>query len=310
MDNFRVPKAPGSGGSLASQDSLDAVRGNISPTRERRQERNISPTRDRHRLSRPSSREQILDEFAKRAHGKPESPMPKSTFKVVLTARVLATTTVQFNVSAVTNLGERVVAVGNCNVLGMWEPRNGLVLDTNNSIFPRWQGEAAVSSGDAIEYKYVIIREDGEYRWENDIENRMFTPEGKRIQLDDGKFNVEPARLLNDSKISLDKKSKRSAKHFTEMDMQLEKDDTLYVLSYRLPLACARDASGKLSFEWLTMLSDSKVRQRGDTKVMRSMSRHATYVIERLRQLRPRCNVRFVGGLAVDVADGEREQVL
>ena len=41
--------------------------------------------------------------------------------------------------------------------------------------------------------------------------------------------------------ISLDKKSKRSAKHLTGMDMQLEKDDTLYVLSYRLPLECVRE---------------------------------------------------------------------
>ena len=52
--------------------------------------------------------------------------------------------------------------------------------------------------------------------------------------------------------------------------------------------------------------SDSKNRQGGDTKVMRSMSRHATYVIESLRQLRPRCNVWFVGGLGVNVADDER----
>jgi trehalose 6-phosphate synthase/phosphatase len=92
--------------------------------------------------------------------------------------------------------------------------------------------------------------------------------------------------------------------------MEIEKDDTLYVLSYRLPLACARDESGKLTFEWLTMLSDSQIRQAGDTKVMRSMSRHATYVIESLRQLRPRCNVWFVGGLGVHVAEEEREQVM
>jgi hypothetical protein len=273
----------------------------------------LSPTRDRVgsglRLSRPSSREQILNEFSKNSSGTKQSDV-RASFQAVNKARGLASTTVQFNVSVTTQLGDRVVVVGNCTPLGMWESRNGLELDTNPSLYPLWRGEAAVPSGDAVEYKYVIIGADGDMRWEDDIENRMFTPEGTRTVLEDGNFNVETARLLNESKQSVEKKVKRGVKHFTEMPMEIEADDTLYVLSYRLPLACSRDeASGQFQFEWLTMLSDSKTRQGGDSKVMRSMSRHATYVIESLRQLRPRCNVWFVGGLGVRVAQEEREHV-
>ena len=262
------------------------------------------------RLSRPSSREQILNELRGSSSGKPDTASILGSFNAVKTARGQASTTVHFKVSAMTNLGDTVVVVGNCNTLGLWEPRNALVLDTNPTIFPTWQAEAAVPTGDVVEYKYVIISADGESRWETDIDNRMFTPEGTRTVLEDGQFNVETARLLNQSKESVEKKSKRGVKHFTEMEMDLEADDTLYVLSYRLPLACSRDSAGNYSFEWLTMLSDSTKRQGGDTKVMRSMSRHATYVIENLRQLRPRCNVWFVGGLAVDVDDADREGVI
>jgi len=287
-----------SSGTLTKQGSSDSVR-SISPLRDR------EPPRQR--LSRQSSREKIMSELSRGATGKQESLL--STFQAVKTMRGQASTTVNFRVSVATNLGEKVVVVGNCNPLGMWEPRNGLELHTNPAVFPLWQGEAAVPSGDAVEYKYAIMGADGEFRWEDAIDNRMFTPEGMRAVLDDGQFNVETARLLNDLKESVEKKSKRGVKHFTEMEMEIETGDTLYVMSYRLPLACSRDAAGKLSFEWLTMLSDSKNRQGGDTKVMRSMSRHATYVIESLRQLRPRCNVWFVGGLGVNVADDEREHV-
>lgn len=264
------------------------------------------------RLSRPSSREQILNELSGKtnASGKPQTEALRDSFQAVRTARGQASTSVQFNVSASTNLGEQVVAVGNCTSLGMWEPRNGLVLHTSAALFPLWRGEAAVPSGDAVEYKYVIVGPEGETRWEDDIDNRMCTPEGSRTVLEDGKFNVETARLLNESKHSVGKKYKKGVKHFTEMEMEIEAQDTLYVLAYRLPLACSKDpATGLYEFDWLTMLSDSKKRQGGDSKVMRSMSRHATYVIESLRHLRNRCNVWFVGGLGVHIAEEDRAEV-
>jgi len=47
------------------------------------------------------------------------------------------------------------------------------------------------SSKQAVEYKYVIVRDDGEYVWETSIDNRMFTAEGAVLHLDDGHFNVE-----------------------------------------------------------------------------------------------------------------------
>ena len=117
-----------SGGStLRSQGSDGSIR-SISPMRER-----DSKTR----LSRPSSREQILNEFSRGALGKPDSF--SSTFQVKSNAPHAASTTVNFQVSVATNLGERVVAVGNCTPLGMWEPRNALELHTTPAVFPLWQ---------------------------------------------------------------------------------------------------------------------------------------------------------------------------
>ncbi len=54
-----------------------------------------------------------------------------------------------------------------------------------------------MASGDAFEYKYVIISADGEVRWESAIENRMYTPEGENIVLDDVRFNDKRYRQGN-----------------------------------------------------------------------------------------------------------------
>lgn len=146
----------------------------------------------------------------------------------------------------------------------------------------------------------------------------------------------------------------------------IEKSDTIYIITYRLPLITHRDpVTGQLSFQWLSMLSDTKRREMDNTKVMRSMSRytqtqmailakanaralllssvlcttyqlfpapvclnpphqdrdtyrvlrnpkqhrHATYVIENLRELRSQCNVCYVGGLGIDVPEDQRDQV-
>jgi hypothetical protein len=89
------------------------------------------------RLSRPSSREQILNEFSRGKPGKPDDCA--STFQVKSNAPHAASTTVNFQVSVATNLGETVVAVGNCTPLGMWEPRNALKLRTTSAVFPLWQ---------------------------------------------------------------------------------------------------------------------------------------------------------------------------
>ena len=51
------------------------------------------------------------------------------------------TTTVNFQVSVATNVGERVVAVGSCTPLGIWEPRKGIELHITNATFPLWQAQ-------------------------------------------------------------------------------------------------------------------------------------------------------------------------
>ncbi|EKX36313.1 hypothetical protein GUITHDRAFT_145880 [Guillardia theta CCMP2712] len=298
-----LPTIP-SGGTLSSrtnsQSSIQSFTGNPGGSANDLSRPPVSAT-PKARLSRPSSREQILNEFKQG----PDSQMLKLSSG---SGRVV--TNVEFQVTANTEVGDLVVVTGSSLELGSWEPRNGVVLSTDNHRYPMWSAIVDLPTGQTIEYKYSIIKQDGTVTWENDIENRMITPEGTSVVLDDGRFNSERARLLNKKKQSLEKGKKDLGKHFLELQANLDKSDTIYIITYRLPLSTHRDpVTGKYSFEWLSQLSDSKLREMDNTKVMRSMSRHATYVIENLRDLRSRCNVWYVGGLGIEVSEEDQEQV-
>lgn len=195
----------------------------------------------------------------------------------------------------------------NMQEFGFWEPRNGIELCTSPDKYPTWSCNAQLASGHSVEYKYVVIRADGAVQWEANIDNRMFTSEGTVLVLDDGSFNEESAMLLNKDFASVQPEKKRL---IGDAEVAIEGADTIYVMTLRLPLISQRDLNtGRFSFEWLSFVSDSTQRENESTKVTRSMSRHAGYVVESLRSLRTKCRVIFVGALGIDVPEAEREDV-
>ncbi len=98
-----------------------------------------------------------------------------------------------------------------------------------------------------MKYKYVVLQADGNVRWEG-IPDRMFTPEGMNITLEDGHFDVERARLLNKNLVSVgggDVGSRKSKGKMAGLDClhstaKIEAADTIYIMTYRLPLVTTR----------------------------------------------------------------------
>lgn len=126
-----VPIQTGSGDSLLSMGSQDDS--NSQRMRSPHGARSFQSPRSL-KLSRASSREQILHEFATggRQH---TSDVGR------------AETTVWFEVHVVTAPGELCVVTGNHLSLGFWDPRNGIPLTTHPSTYPRWTAVATVPSG-------------------------------------------------------------------------------------------------------------------------------------------------------------------
>ncbi|MBW6410741.1 phospholipase D-like domain-containing protein [Clostridium weizhouense] len=62
---------------------------------------------------------------------------------------------------------DKVVIVGNVPELGEWKAENGLEMSTSDDLFPDWFVKADIKSGSKIEYKYVIVRANGNEEWEN-----------------------------------------------------------------------------------------------------------------------------------------------
>ena len=90
------------------------------------------------RLSRASSREEILREFDRVSsplRGRPEVSYGKSE------------TTCWFEVNVQTNPGDMVVVTGNLLTFGFWDPRNGISLSTHATTYPKWTAVAMVPSG-------------------------------------------------------------------------------------------------------------------------------------------------------------------
>lgn len=180
------------------------------------------------KLSRPSSREQILSEFSSNSR----SVTNVTAFHQHGNLSGKAVTRVEFQVNVdITQPGDRVVVTGSGFELGSWQPWNAVELTTDENRYPLWTGVAALPSGQSLvlsphcrrrtitlpamsgadaehvccqEYKYVIIR-GGQTQWEDAIANRMCTAEGTYLVLEDGAFNVERARLLNREFQSVDK---------------------------------------------------------------------------------------------------------
>ncbi len=170
-----------------------------------------------------------------------------------------------------TELGDSVYVTGSIVELGCWDHRNGLQLSTNASMYPMWTGTHMIPSGmlsspslrsyfheltwrmrillsgQWVKYKYVILQADGNVRWEG-IPDRMFTPEGMNITLEDGHFDVERARLLNKNLVSVGggdvgtrkNKGKMAGLDCLHSTAKIEAADTIYIMTYRLPLVTTR----------------------------------------------------------------------
>jgi len=253
------------------------------------------------RMSRTSSREQILNEFA------------RSNFDDRSGENGKAETTVWFEVSVSTEPGDLCVVTGNLLPLGFWDPRNGIPLTTHKSTYPKWTAVATVPSGEAVEYKYVIVKADGTFLWEADIKNRVFTAEGTELRLNDGQFNVQKNRALKVDLKEVTNRRYRLSSLSNAADLPfVEPSACIYILTYRLPLVTTFDPVAKrYRFQWLSFDADNKAQEsKGDgAGVMRSVSRHGIYIIENFRSLRSRCKVWYVGGLACDVPREYRDQV-
>lgn len=93
------------------------------------------------KLSRGSSREQILKEFDRtKGSGSPHREMPGD---------IKAETTCWFEVEVETEPGDAVVVTGNLLSLGFWDPRNGIILTTHASTYPKWSAGATFPSGES-----------------------------------------------------------------------------------------------------------------------------------------------------------------
>mmetsp|Transcript_12304 Transcript_12304/g.30132 ORF Transcript_12304/g.30132 Transcript_12304/m.30132 type:complete len:243 (-) Transcript_12304:121-849(-) len=98
-------------------------------------------------------------------------------------------TRVYFEVEVKTKYGDQVYAAGSTGTLGSWKPEKGVALQTNKLCYPRWNALRDLPTGENFEYKYVILRRDGETKdWEDGIKNRDLTPEGMCTIVNDGKF--------------------------------------------------------------------------------------------------------------------------
>ncbi len=93
-----------------------------------------------------------------------------------------------------------------------------------------------------------MLQNDGKIRWEG-IPDRQATPEGVSTTLEDGQFDVERARLLNKNLVSVGasdvgtRKSKaiKAGLDLLQSGASIQPDDTIYVLTYRLPLVTTRN---------------------------------------------------------------------
>jgi len=211
-------------------------------------------------------------------------------------------TRVQFQIHAYTQTGDHLSVVGSCPPLGCWQPDKAIPLHTDQSMYPMWTGSVEVPSGEPVEYKYIIYRRStSEVEWEVDISNRTFTPEGVFVVLEDGKFNVERAQLLDrkQRKLAIDASGRTSVyNEYTEQQVSII-GECLYIISYKLPLRTIRGPKGSNDyfFEWHPGYATN------------TSSRHASYVVEKLRKLRKKAQIWYIGWLGIEVPPEDREKV-
>ncbi|WP_219671496.1 carbohydrate-binding module family 20 domain-containing protein [Streptomyces bambusae] len=88
-------------------------------------------------------------------------------------AQASAASPIRFGVTATTEWGDELLAVGSVPALGSWDPARAVHLDAHG--YPVWSGEAVVPADVPVEYKYVVRESDGTFTWEEGP-NRLLRP--------------------------------------------------------------------------------------------------------------------------------------
>jgi hypothetical protein len=311
----------------SSSDSLKGLlRGRRGGTRERERETDSERSA---RASRDSSSENMRDwgDYRAEPAGPPSSRTPSTRGVNLLwdSGTSSQITRVQFQVSVETKFGDCVLVVGSCPQLGWWQPDKSLHLTTDPSMYPTWTGSVEMSSSESFEYKYVIQRQgrkegddaesnagEGRYfEWESAISNRKSTPEGVITILEDGKFNVERATVFDSRHNKVNLAHQRRYNDFLQLPVSSPPAGTgppvsrapaadkicLYIISFKLPIKTRRGPRGEYLFDW----------HPGSHTT--TSSRHAGYVIEKLRKLGKRATIWYIGWLGIDIPECDHELV-
>eukprot|EP00440_Ansanella_granifera_P001928 gb/GFBE01002086.1/.p1 GENE.gb/GFBE01002086.1/~~gb/GFBE01002086.1/.p1 ORF type:complete len:714 (+),score=138.80 gb/GFBE01002086.1/:1-2142(+) len=76
---------------------------------------------------------------------------------------------VVFEAQVFTEFGSEVLAVGQVDLLGAWQPQMGLLLQTGPQDYPVWSGKVRLRMsdyGEVLQYKFVVRLANGSYAWE------------------------------------------------------------------------------------------------------------------------------------------------
>ncbi|KAI3323679.1 carbohydrate-binding module family 20 protein [Xylariaceae sp. AK1471] len=116
---------------------------------------------------------------------------PTSTFSTptVTTTQGSSTTTsctqptavaITFNVLKTTTFGQTVKIVGSVDKLGVWDTSKATTLSASQytSSNPVWTVTIALTPGQAIQYKYIVVNTDGSIVWEADPNHSYTIPTG------------------------------------------------------------------------------------------------------------------------------------
>ncbi|MBB2893776.1 carbohydrate-binding module family 20 domain-containing protein [Flexivirga oryzae] len=92
------------------------------------------------------------------------------------------TTAETFAVNATTIWGQNIYVVGNTPALGSWDTSKAVALSA--ATYPVWKSTVSLTSGTAVEYKYIRKNADGSVTWESGS-NRTVTPSGTAASVND-----------------------------------------------------------------------------------------------------------------------------
>lgn len=98
---------------------------------------------------------------------------PTTTTTSCATVTAVAVT---FNSRKVTQFGQTVKIVGNVAALGNWDTSKAVALGASgySASNPVWSGTVTLAAGQALQYKYIVVNQDGSVTWEADP-NRAYT---------------------------------------------------------------------------------------------------------------------------------------